>query len=259
MTFKPYLKAFEERIENALPLPEGPQKIVYEAARYSLLSGGKRIRPLLTLLTAEAFGGSLEKAMIPALAIEMVHTYSLIHDDLPGMDNDDFRRGKPTLHKVYPEGQAILAGDLLLTEAFSLLSRTSEFRDEEKIAMISALAYASGGEGMIGGQAIDLLKIHSDLERLHLMKTGALFAAAVELGALSCQVPREARKTLKKFASSLGLAFQIIDDVLDKETFAPEKSAAEVALNLAIKELESLNCDFNYLKKLAYTLVDRDI
>lgn len=274
-----YLSEFEERLEKTLPIPQGPHKVVYEAARYSLLSGGKRLRPLLVLVTADALGGSLENAYPAALAIEMIHTYSLIHDDLPGMDNDDFRRGKASLHKVYTEGQAILAGDLLLTEAFALLANAPL----SALEMIKTLSQASGGLGMIGGQAIDLLgtaTTRQELETLHRMKSGALIAAAVDLGAIAAEAAPPMRAALKSFALSLGLAFQIIDDVLDvtqaekkhghkissdaendKTTFVTllgidgSKEAARTTLEEA---LSALPYDLPPLRNLAHKLVYRE-
>lgn len=279
------LKEFEDRLQNIFTPNNSAHSICYEAARYSLLSGGKRIRPLLTLVTAKCLGGDLDRAYLPAMAVEMIHTYSLIHDDLPGMDNDDMRRGKPTLHKVYPEGQAILAGDLLLTSAFDLLANGSNYEATEKLQMISILAQRSGGEGMIGGQAIDLLESvasQKDLDQLHSMKTGALIEAAIELGALSANASQEVIKTLRNFGKAIGLAFQIIDDVLDathpdekhgkssdvangKVTYITllgieeSKNCAKKILDLALNELDQLNFNFRPLKELANTLVYREI
>lgn len=280
------LSTFETGLKEAFPIPVGKHQVVYEAAAYALFSGGKRLRPLLVLTTAECLGGGLETALPAAIAVEMIHTYSLIHDDLPGMDNDDFRRGKPTVHKAYGEGQAILAGDLLLTEAFQTLA-SAPLPDAAKIEMVQTLATCAGGKGMIGGQAIDLLgQINSraELEQLHLMKTGALIQASVDLGALAAHAPFATRKALKHFAQLLGLAFQIIDDVLDitqpqakhghkissdaendKTTFVSllgidgSKEAACNTLALALKELEPLPHDLTPLKDLAHTLVYREV
>lgn len=280
------VKTFEAQLDSALPLPSGPHRLVYEAARYSLHSGGKRLRPLLVLTTAQALQGNLERAYPFAVALEMIHTYSLIHDDLPGMDDDNFRRGKPTLHKAYNEGQAILAGDLLLTQAFEHILKATVFTSDEKVEALSILAQEAGGEGMIGGQSIDLqgtAKTTKSLNLLHSMKTGALFQAAVELGALSAKASHNTRKALRRFAYSLGLAFQIMDDVLDvthakekhgketssdfdnhKITYAtlmgiePSKKAAEELLNIALKELDELECEFVDLKNLANYLVYRE-
>jgi geranylgeranyl pyrophosphate synthase len=218
MKSSPLLKPFEAYLEAAFPLPNTPYALVYEAARYALFAGGKRLRPLLLLQTAEALGAPLKKAYAPAGALEMIHTYSLIHDDLPAMDNDDFRRGKPTLHKIYPEGQALLAGDLLLTQAFECLAEAPDFSSDEKIEMIRILSQAAGGRGMIGGQALDLdgqALSQEALDLMHQMKTGALFEAAVELGAVTARAPQTVRQALKRFARYYGLAFQIQDDIRD--------------------------------------------
>jgi geranylgeranyl diphosphate synthase, type II len=201
------------------PFLEGEAEGLSRAVRYSLDAGGKRVRPVLCLLSAEAVGAPLESAMPAALALEYVHTYSLIHDDLPAMDDDDLRRGKPTNHKVFGEGAAILAGDALLTEAFAVLARS------EKVEAISLLAEASGWRGMVGGQALDLegealtregssLDLEH-LQKIHRMKTGALIRAAVELGALLGEATERQRQDLRGYGDQIGLAFQIQDDILD--------------------------------------------
>lgn len=279
------LKTFEDALLKALPVPSNQERIVYEAASYALLTGGKRLRPQLLILTAKALGGSLEKALPAACAIEMIHTYSLIHDDLPAMDNDDLRRGKPTLHKVFPEGQAILAGDLLLTEAFGLLADSPLYTPEEKVALIQTLAKRSGGTGMIGGQSIDLSGIdlnEASLNRLHRMKTGALMAAAVEMGGITAGADPKTLKKLSSFAEKAGLAFQIVDDLLDvthpeakhgktsdkandKNTYITllgvekTKASASLLLDEALGEINALEGDFIDLKKLAQTLVHRTL
>jgi geranylgeranyl diphosphate synthase type II len=148
-------ESIERTLDQLLTPPEGPFSYVFHAARYSLLSPGKRLRPLLVIASGEAFGASIEKTLIPACALEMIHTYSLIHDDLPSMDNDDLRRGKPTLHKVYPEGQAILAGDLLLTRSFETLASSPNLTPQQIVDMIGVLSMQAGGMGMIGGQSLD--------------------------------------------------------------------------------------------------------
>ena len=281
------LKAFEARLDQALPVPSKKYSQVFEAARYSLFSGGKRLRPLLILTAAYALSNSLktdpERAFIPACAIEMIHTYSLIHDDLPAMDNDDLRRGKPTLHRAYPEGQAILAGDLLLTSAFEVLATADGYTSDERIAMITLMAKKAGGEGMIGGQSLDLSGLATtqlELDLLHRLKTGALIEASLELAAIASKAPQEIREALGRFGAHLGLAFQIIDDVLDlshpdnqhglssdeqndKLTYitliGKERSekAAEHLLSLAVKELDQLNYQLDDLKQLAKHLVYR--
>ena len=195
-----------------------PYKHLFQAARYTLLSGGKRVRPLLTLLITEMLGGDTDVALLPACCIEMIHTYSMIHDDLPCMDDDDFRRGKPTLHKVYNEGHAVLTGDYLLTLPFELISQDHRLTSHQKVDLIHILSSASGWRGLIGGQVVDLLngpKSPDELRELHLQKTGALFIAAVDMGAVVAEATAEVRRKLRSFAESFGLAFQILNDILD--------------------------------------------
>lgn len=205
----------EETLAKIIPEQNVPWNILYEAARYSLLNGGKRLRPILTLTVAEALGGAQQDALHPACAIELIHTYSLIHDDLPAMDNDDFRRGKPSLHKAYPEGHAILAGDYLLTLAFETLTKSPGLTDGQKLSLIEVLSDKGGGKGMIGGQILDLEGGATPLETIHQMKTGALISAACEFGAIASGYPN--RRLLALFGEKIGLAFQIIDDLLDAD------------------------------------------
>lgn len=190
-----------------------PEQLI-EAARYSLFAGGKRLRPALALGAAELMGANDNAAMPAACAVEMVHTYSLIHDDLPSMDNDDLRRGKPTLHKVYGEAIAILAGDALLTMAFDILA------DADNVQVIKEIAQAAGVAGMAGGQVIDLQSegkhIGLDaLRRLHSCKTGALIRASVRTGAILAGAAAASLEALTHYGDHIGLAFQIADDILD--------------------------------------------
>jgi farnesyl diphosphate synthase len=199
------------------------EETVLEAMRYSALSGGKRLRPFLAVCSAGLFGVSREAAIETAAAIEFIHTYSLIHDDLPAMDNDDLRRGKPTCHKVYGEAAAILAGDGLLTYAFQVLSSPKVHADTAvRCELISALANASGCWGMVGGQMMDLEAENQQLSleeiiRLQRLKTGELFAVSCEAGAILGKAPGMMRKLLRAYAHDMGLAFQITDDLLDVE------------------------------------------
>lgn len=195
---------------------------VLEAERYSLLSRAKRIRPTLVLEFCRLFGGRDEAALPFAAAVEMIHTYSLIHDDLPCMDDDDLRRGRPTCHKTYGEAIALLAGDGLLTRAFGVLAANSEVSPTTVAEAVSALSHAAGSFGMIGGQVMDLEGEGKHLElpaliKLHAGKTGAMIAVSAELGCLAAGLSREDSRTLsaKRFAEGIGLAFQIVDDVLD--------------------------------------------
>jgi geranylgeranyl diphosphate synthase type II len=213
----------EEALQRYLPENDIPAKI-YEAVRYSVFNGGKRIRPILCLAAAEAVGGDLVPAIPVACALELIHTYSLIHDDLPAMDNDDFRRGKPTCHKVFGEGMAILVGDALLTEAFVLLSRAEKvmLSAERRLAVIQEIARAAGIGGMVGGQALDVMseKTGADektLEEIHRRKTGALIVAAVRSGALIFNAGKEKIQALTEYGMNLGQAFQIADDILNVE------------------------------------------
>ena len=221
---KTYLETSKQSIEQWLstvlhsPIPE--YKRLYEAMNYSLLQGGKRIRPILTkaVLDAMKVDASLYKEFLCAL--ECIHTYSLIHDDLPAMDNDDYRRGNLTNHKVYGDGMAILAGDGLLTYAFQLCSENTTASAEQKIKAIQCLATAAGPEGMVGGQAFDLLSEgkHIPLEELkvlHSGKTGALFNAAIELGLILSNADQAKYAAYMTYANCLGLLFQITDDILD--------------------------------------------
>ena len=213
----------ELALERVLPTAATVPNTLHEAMRYSALDGGKRLRPLLVLAAAElgeADAAALEQAMV---AIEMVHVYSLVHDDMPPMDNDSLRRGKPTCHVQYDEATALLVGDALQTQAFDVLSRPTGLPAARQLKMVSVLAQASGSLGMAGGQAIDLANVgkamnQTELEQMHGLKTGALIRAAVALGALSCpELDDAALQRLDQYAIKLGLAFQVIDDVLDCE------------------------------------------
>jgi len=191
-----------------------------QAMSYSLLAGGKRIRPLLALVTCLELGGRIEHCFIPALALEMIHTYSLIHDDLPSMDDDDLRRGKPTNHKTFGEAHAILAGDGLLTLAFDILSKPSNLDSHTQLKLIQTLSTASGHKGMVGGQALDMESENQnidlpDLEKIHLNKTGKLIAASLEIGALIATQDFNTYSSLQDFGALLGLAFQVSDDLMD--------------------------------------------
>ncbi len=215
-----YREAIEEALELALPAPEegDPAAVVTEAMRYSLLGGGKRIRPALVLAFCELCGGSWREALPFACAIEMVHTYSLIHDDLPCMDDDDMRRGRPTCHKVYGEAMALLAGDGLLTKAFEC---AAGFEDSRRaLAGIQRLAHNAGYAGMVGGQCIDLSSAGKDvdMELLKAMdrgKTVALIRAACELGVIAADGSAESLGSAWVYSECVGMAFQIRDDILD--------------------------------------------
>lgn len=212
----------EAELERRLPPPESTPEVLREPMRYSLVAGGKRIRPILVLLACRACGGRDDEALPAACALEMIHTYSLIHDDLPAMDDDDLRRGKPTNHRVYGEASAILAGDALLTHAFAVLASDTPRRDRIP-AMVQVLAHAAGPNGMVGGQALDLAAEGGEtspehLVEIHELKTAALFAAATRLGAEAAGAEPATANALERYGKHLGLAFQAIDDVLDVES-----------------------------------------
>lgn len=292
MNIKDYLKNTAELVEKKLNtlIPEKitPFSLLFESARYSLLDGGKRLRPILTLATAEAFEASNEPALTVACAIEMIHTYSLIHDDLPCMDDDDFRRGKPSLHKVFGEGQAVLTGDYLLTFAFELIADDLYMNNEKKIALIALIAKSAGSQGMIAGQVMDILaEVKSiDLESLkliHQYKTGALIKASILAGAILGNPSPEELQLLHKFGNDIGLAFQIVDDVIDvtsnelkkglslssdeenhKTTYVSllgvdqSRKAAEALFHSAIHHLSQITKDLSIINELAKCLVYRD-
>lgn len=212
------------KMAEVLPIPEGTtEQMLFEAMRYSTLSKGKRLRPFLTIMTAQLFGVSIDSAVQTATAIELIHSYSLIHDDLPAIDNDDLRRGQPSCHKKFGEAIAILTGDALLTFAFQILSDPGTHRDPSvRIELVQAISKAAGFSGMVGGQVIDILSQNQTLEfneivRLQRMKTGALFATSCEAGAILGKAPQNLRNSLRAYANNLGLAFQITDDILDAE------------------------------------------
>jgi geranylgeranyl diphosphate synthase type II len=224
---KTYLQAKQQQVNNWLvqSLPPAASSTIADAMVYSVMAGGKRLRPVLCLAAAETVGGRSEDAINTAVAIELIHTYSLIHDDLPAMDDDVLRRGKPTCHVAYDEATAILAGDALLTLAFQMLASQEGAADvpaERRLQVIHAVAAAAGYDGMIGGQMADIdsegSRIDlSRLEQLHLMKTGALIKAAVTTGGILGGGTSEQIRHLYQFAQNIGLAFQIIDDILNVE------------------------------------------
>jgi farnesyl diphosphate synthase len=208
-------------LDELLAPLEGPVGQVVEAMRYGALGGGKRLRPFLVVESAALFDVPVERALRTAAALEMVHCYSLIHDDLPAMDDSDLRRGRPTVHKAFDEATAILAGDGLLTEAFAVLADEASHQDPAvRVALIAALAGAAGAAGMVGGQMIDLSPERANLDldgitQLQRLKTGALIVFACEVGAILGQAKPAERAALIDYARELGLAFQIVDDLLD--------------------------------------------
>jgi len=257
---------------------------LYESMRYSLFNGGKRLRPVIAVKTFQMFDEDVEKVLPYAAAIEMIHTYSLIHDDLPAMDDDDFRRGKPTNHKVYGEAMAILAGDGLLNLAFEVMlkdlnkSSTMEEYNRKGRAIFEVARYA-GVEGMIGGQVVDLLgcKENMDSDKLRYMyekKTSNLFQASAVVGAIIGGASQEEVETLRSFALNLGLAYQIQDDILDIEKDSHINKLTHLSFyndlnrskedvvnysNEAFRLLNSLDRDTEFLRELTMVLVDRNI
>lgn len=213
----------EAALDDLLPRPDAPEGRLYEAMRYATLGGGKRLRGYLVLEAARMCGGPEAGALRAAAAVEMVHAYSLVHDDLPAMDDDDMRRGKPSCHIAFDEATAILAGDALLTLAFEILSDPATHSDPLiRAELVRALASASGGAGMVGGQMIDLQAEHSGADadmiaHLERMKTGALIAVSAESGAILSGADTDIRSALRGFGFDLGLAFQVKDDLLDVE------------------------------------------
>lgn len=220
----------ESALDSYLPAAIDTPSIIHEAMRYSIAAGGKRLRPIMLLMTADLLEQKLENFAFAAAALEMIHTYSLIHDDLPAMDNDDLRRGKPTNHKVYGEAMAILAGDALLTQAFQIMADPAHaevFSSSSLLAATHELALASGTEGMLGGQVLDLqaegCEINAeDLEMIHARKTGKLLTVALRIGAILSQANPQQLEALTTYGEQVGLAFQVVDDILDIEGTAEE-------------------------------------
>lgn len=276
-------------LDNLVPQESQPPSLIHKAMRYSLFAGGKRLRPVLLLTSGEAFGAATEALMPAACAIEMIHTYSLIHDDLPAMDNDDLRRGRPTCHKAFSEATAILAGDALLTQAFRTLSAASGAGEAPiQLRVIREIAAAAGTlEALIGGQVVDMESEGqtidaATLEYIHRSKTGALIRASVQVGGIIAGADDELLVKLDAYSQRIGLAFQIADDILDvtqtseqlgktagkdlaaaKATYpavhgleASEKKARELVQE-AVEILSDLNGDTRILEAIAHFIIDR--
>ncbi len=293
--FKNTLKKFSQRVDKHLnywlPDPSGPEAHLQEAMRYSVTGGGKRVRPILVYAAGIAANVNIDQLDACACAVEIIHAYSLIHDDLPAMDNDDLRRGRPTCHKAYNDATAILAGDALQAFAFEILASDKNLQtsDQNRIKMITLLAQASGSSGMAGGQAIDLDAVGKtlDLEKLenmHRLKTGALITTSVLLGAMcSPKIQTNELKALETYAYCVGLAFQIHDDILDvtadtqtlgkpqgsdekqnKPTYPALlglKGAQKRALDLhtrAINALENFDESADILRQLSAYIIERE-
>ena len=277
----------EEELKKRIPVSKGRQSIVEEAMRYSVLNGGKRIRGILVLESCLLCGGDLARALPLAAAVEMIHSYSLIHDDLPCMDDDDMRRGKPSCHIAFGEATALLAGDGLLTKAFETIFDTN-IEESILVQIGKTLTVAIGTEGMIGGQVIDMLLENTAqdinlIQKMHELKTGALITACCEIGSIAANAEKFQRMALKKYAQKIGLVFQIIDDILDvtgdekllgkrvnsdinnkKVTFVSEygiersKELAEKLTNDAKMDLSVFEKDHRLLMFLADMLFERN-
>ena len=268
MNLKSYLQSRRKKIDRALdrylPKENVRPATIHKAMRYSLFAGGKRLRPILTLAAAEACGGKIDNAMPIACAMECIHTYSLVHDDLPSMDNDDFRRGRPTCHKVFGDGIAVLAGDALLTIAFEIVSHAKPTARYDMSILLRELAVAAGSQRLIAGQVADLeaegQKIDmAGLRYIHENKTAAILTASIRLGAMSANAIPKRLNAITKFGRALGLAFQVIDDILDV-TQTSEKLgksagkdvAAQKATYPAIIGLEKSRAEAKHLTKQAH-------
>jgi len=292
--FQSRLETYQKRVDAALdkylPTEDPPEHNLAEAIRYSVIGGGKRIRPAMVYAAGEAMGVSTDLLDIPACAVEMIHAYSLIHDDLPAMDDDDLRRGRPTCHKAFDEATAMLAGDALQALAYEILAKDNhvELTPEHRIEMLSLLTEASGAHGMAGGQAVDLASVGKQLtleqlEHMHQLKTGALIRASILLGGMCKQdVSKEEIDMLSEYALCIGLSFQIQDDILDvvsdtetlgkpqgsdekqeKPTFPAiigleeSRHRAIAQHELALKILEPLDKKADSLRQLSAYIVER--
>ena len=284
-----FATSLEPSLLEVLPDSQGMEEQVIDAMRYALFAGGKRLRPFLVVMTSRLFSVEEENAIRVAAAIECLHTYSLIHDDLPAMDNDDVRRGKPSVHKKFDEATAVLAGDALLTLCFEILSDVKTHSDPEiRCELIATLSRAVGALGMVGGQMIDLKSenqslIENEINRMQQMKTGALIVFSCEAGAILAQVKGKRRDALKHYGRDIGLAFQIADDLLDIERSSLDigktagkdiragkativsligagnaKIKADKLINQAIKGLEIFDDKANILRSLAAFVVGRN-
>ena len=292
MDLKNYLKTMAAEVDAALDdfLPKEKERpsTIHAAMRYSVFAGGKRLRPILCIASAEACGGEISDALPPACAVELMHTYSLVHDDLPAMDDDDLRRGRPTCHKVYGEGMAVLCGDALLTEAFIVLSQTTATKRYGAREYVAELAVTGGSKKLIGGQVMDLegegkKLTKQDLVRIHEAKTAALLTTSLRLGAMTANAKPEKLQAVTDFGHALGLAFQVIDDILDvtqstevlgktagkdaaveKTTYpsvlgleASRKEAAKLTKQ-AMAALEPLGKKGSRLREIAASLLERE-
>lgn len=246
-------REIEEELERLVSHSSSFSPSLYEGARYSLLASAKRIRPLLTLAAATLFDPTAQaKALRPACALELVHTYSLIHDDLPAMDDDDYRRGKPTLHKIYNEGHAILVGDYLITFAFEVLAKSPQLSAQQRLDLVETLAVAAGGEGMVGGQVMDI-EGSSYIDEMHTRKTGALFEAALKFGGIVANVSPDVLHKLSRFGIQFGKVFQGVDDLVDEDYplgYEKTREFVDTAYQEALAILKELDLEHSTLHDL---------
>jgi len=284
MNFKKYLEnkknIIDKTLDEYLPPEEKAPSIIHKAMRYSVFGGGKRIRPIFTLATAELFGREAESVLRAACGIELIHTFSLIHDDLPSIDNDDFRRGKPSNHKVFGEAIALLAGDALLVSGFDLIIKNSEVKEIKKqsiLKLIKETSFYIGTENMLGGQVEDITAKNEDITKedlvnLYMKKTAALICLSIRAGAILSGANQRQLKALTKYGENIGLAFQIIDDMLDimqdqrdmrKPTYANKygikesKSESERLIGEAKDSLRIFNQKAEILRNIADYLLTR--
>lgn len=292
MKLKELWKEKQQLVESALAGELNKKtpidKTLTESMEYSLMAGGKRLRPILLMAAADSLGIDGTKFLKTACAIEMIHSYSLIHDDLPAMDDDDYRRGKPTNHKVYGAGMATLAGDALLTLAFEVMLRQQGVSPETLVQVVREMSRAAGPDGMVGGQALDMESEGKNIDektlrRMHMGKTGALFRAAIRSGAILAGADEKRLTALTEYADNFGLAFQITDDILDvvgdekiigkpvgsdeknhKSTYvtltslAEARKLAQTAVNRAVNALNEFGPEADFLRSLVVYLVNRN-
>ena len=284
MNFEKYLEnknnIIDKALDDCLPSEEKPPSIIHKAMRYSVFGGGKRIRPILTLATAELFGKDANSVIKAACGIELIHTFSLIHDDLPCLDNDDFRRGKPSNHKVFGEAIAVLAGDALLVLGFDLIINNSDVKEIKKqsiLKLMKEISFYIGTENMLGGQTEDIILKNEGIEKaelinLYMKKTAALICLSIRVGAILSGATHRQLEALNKYGENLGLAFQIIDDMLDimqdqrdfkKPTYANKyglkesKNESERLIKEAKDSLDIFNHKAETLRSLADYLLTR--
>jgi geranylgeranyl diphosphate synthase type II len=256
----------DKKLDRYLSCKEKRFKTIYDAMRYSVLAGGKRIRPVMVIESCKACGGSVKDAMPSACAVEMIHAYSLIHDDLPSMDNDDYRRGRLTCHKVFGEANAILAGDALLPLALNIMSR--EMGPERAVRAIAELSDAIGTKGMVGGQVLDLeyknkKKSLETLIFINMLKTSRLFEASAKLGAIAAGADKKKVEAMGRFGLSFGTAYQIVDDILDKDDYArafgieKAKRDSAVLTKKAVHSLDIFGKKADTLREIAAFFLER--